>query len=254
MRRLRVTLCASALSLALGGGALADPLKPELVWNAGVASNYMYRGVSQTAGGVEGFGGADLTYGPVYAGVWASNVDFQGDSGNGDTTNIETDIYGGLSPTFAGATFTLGGVYYAYWSTPKAVSGTNDYFELKAGISKVFGPVTAGVQYFHSWKFPQNGGPADYFEGDLAYAISPKLSLSGALARQTLDINGAGLGVVTGYNTWNLGLTYAITDHFSIDGRYSGVNSAAADFFGRSQSGPFNAGNRVFGTLKATFP
>ena len=254
MRLLKLALCASALSLAFGGAALADPPKPALVFNAGVTSNYLFRGVSQTAGGVSGFGGADFTYGPVYAGIWASNVNFQGNSANGDTSTIETDYYGGVAPSFAGATFTLGGIYYSYWNTPKFLPGTDNYFELKAGVSKAFGPVTAGFQYFHSWKFPQNGGAADYFEGDLAYAISPKLSLSGALGRQDLDINGAGLGVIKGYTTWNVGLTYAITDKLSIDGRYSGVNSAAADFYGRNQDGPFNTGNRFVGTLKATFP
>jgi len=250
MKLLRLSLLATAATVAMGGAALADPPKPTVVFNAGVASNYLFRGVSQTAGGVEGFGGADFTYGPVYAGVWASNVNFQGNSANGDLTDIETDIYGGVSPQFAGFTWTLGGIYYAYWNTPSALPGTDNYFELKAAVSKAVGPVTMGFQYFHSWEFPQSTGAANYYEGDLAYAFTPKLTGSAAFGYQDLDNTKVAMDH---YTTWNLGLTYAITDHVSVDGRYTGVSSGAKAFYGTNQSGPFNASDRFVATLKATF-
>ena len=58
---------------------------PSLSANVGVASDYVFRGVSQTNGDPEIFGGLDLTAGQAYAGVWLSNVDF------GDGTRIEYD-------------------------------------------------------------------------------------------------------------------------------------------------------------------
>ena len=252
MKFWKLALCAAAASVAMGGAALADPAKPTVAFNAGVASNYLFRGLSQTSGGPEGFGGVDVTYGPVYVGTWLSNIDFNGPAGSGDTSAIEQDIYGGVTHGFGPVTLSLGGIYYAYWDQPSRPSGAggDNYFELRAAASTTIDKVTAGIQYFHSWEFPLKTGAADYIEGDLAYAVTPKASLSGALGYQNLDKAKFGLN---DYWTWNVGVTYTLTDHLSVDGRYVGVSSSAKNFFGSNQSYPFNAGDRIVGTLKATF-
>ena len=248
MKLLKLSLCAAVASVGLGSAAFAAT--PSVTFNAGVASNYLFRGLSQTAGKVEGFGGADLAYGPVYAGVWTSNVDFAGNGGGPDTTSIEADFYGGIAPVYKNVTFTLGGIYYTYWNQPNWPTGTDNYFELKAGASTTVGKWGMGVQYFHSWEFPLKTGAANYYEGDLSYAVTPKATVSGAFGYQDLDKVKFGLDH---YTTWNIGVTYALTDHLSVDGRYTGVSDSAKAFFGTGQNGPFNAGDRIVGTLKATF-
>jgi hypothetical protein len=62
---------------------------------------------------------------------------------------------------------------------------------------------------------------------------------------QDLDKSKAG---IAGYTTWNIGLGYPIMDHLAIDLRYWGTDSHASDFYTKTF-----AGDRLVGTLKATF-
>lgn len=67
--------------VTLAIGALIAPLAPagaaELRYNAGVVSDYVYRGVSRTDDHAAVQGGVDIVHeSGLYAGAWASNVDF----------------------------------------------------------------------------------------------------------------------------------------------------------------------------------
>ena len=79
----RVLAAASALALCAGVAQAQEG--PKLSYNIGLASDYVFRGVSQTDENAQIFGGVDLTAGKFYAGTWASNVDF------GDDTDAEID-------------------------------------------------------------------------------------------------------------------------------------------------------------------
>lgn len=71
---------AAAAALATGLIGLAAPASAQsdidVAFNAGVVSDYVFRGFSQTAEDPAIQGGVDLTAGSFYAGAWASNVDF----------------------------------------------------------------------------------------------------------------------------------------------------------------------------------
>jgi uncharacterized protein (TIGR02001 family) len=258
MKFWKLALCASAASFGLAGAAMADtaaapaaPTGPTIAWNAGITSDYLFRGIDQSAGGVAGFGGADLTWGKVYLGTWVSHVDFDGDAHNGNHTLAEVDLYGGVRPTIGPVSLDLGVIGYVY---PRQLSGSaENYVEFKALASVPVGPITAGFAFYHS----QNGsfatGQESYYEGNAAYTFKNKVSVSGAVGYQELDLSKTGL---SGYTTWNIGATYPITDHLSADIRYIGTSSAAkhAAFFNGEDKGlPFNAADRVVGTLKATW-
>src|SRR5690348_6970296 len=80
MKTLKLALAGVAGALALGGAAHAqdadDSGPVKLSFNVGVASDYVFRGVSQTDENPSLFGGVDATVGSIgYLGVWASNVD-----------------------------------------------------------------------------------------------------------------------------------------------------------------------------------
>jgi len=226
MKVLKLALCAAAASLLTAGAAAAEA--PTVAWNLGVASDYVFRGISQTDENPEVFGGVDLTQGIFYAGAWTSNVDF------GDSTDAEVDLYGGVTPTLGPVSLNLGAIYYGYVNAPDDADWA--YWELKAAGSVPVGPATVGAAFYYSPEYTGHTGEALYSELNGSYAPMDKLTLSGAYGHQALEDT-------DGYNTWNAGATYAFTDHISGDLRYSDTDIDACDI----------CGERVYATLKATF-
>ena len=223
---------ASALALAAAGVAHAQDAAPSptLTFNVAGATNYEFRGVSQTDNKAALQGGADAGYGLFYAGVWASNVKFAGDK-----ADVEIDTYAGVKPTFGSVAFDFGVIHYGYLG--EAVGVQDDYWEFKAAASKTFDKATIGVAAYYSPDFFAKTDNAIYYEVNGAFAVTPKISVSAALGRQ--DVSYAG-----DYTTWNVGAAYAITDHASIDVRYWDTGS---HHFGDIYS------SRIVATLKGTF-
>ncbi|MDI1282414.1 TorF family putative porin [Brevundimonas sp.] len=195
---------AAAAALLLAAGA-ASAQSAEVAFNATVTSDYVFRGFSQTDEDPAFQLGADLTAGALYAGAWASNVDF------GDDTKAEFDIYGGVRGEAAGYEWDLGLVGYFYADAP---SGADyDYLEVKAAASRAIGPATLGLAVYYSPDFFGVDETATYVELNGEWAVTDKISLSGAVGEQYLDVN-------DDYATWNLGVGYALNDALGVDLRY----------------------------------
>ena len=230
MTILKTALIAAAASVALGGAAMAEDLK--LSYNVGVASDYIFRGVSQTQHDPQIFGGADLTYGMGYAGVWASNVDF-----GASNPSAEVDLYAGVKPTLGDTALDLGVIYYGYVKDKDLTPGAYSYLELKAAASRPIGPATVGLAFFYSPEFPGKTGDGLYYEMNGSIPVMDKLTVSGALGHQEIDSAGD-------YATWNIGASYAINDKLTADLRYSDTDEHG---YGEIY------GSRVAVSLKAAF-
>lgn len=206
MNALKTMLLAAAATAAMGGSALAADDDIALSFNLGAATDYVFRGVSQTDNEGQIYGGADATlYGIGYAGVWISNVEF----GNG--TDLEYDIYGGIKPTLGVVNLDLGVYYYGYTNQP--TGSHEDYVEYKAAASTAVGPATVGALVFYSPEFFGKTGKATYYEINGSAPVAEKVSVSGAVGHQ--EIEGP-----ADYNTWNLGVSYALNDNVGFDLRY----------------------------------
>lgn len=210
MKALKFALLGAAASLAMGGSAMAQDSSVDVSFNLGVASDYVFRGVSQTDEGPQVFGGADVTSGIFYAGVWATNVDFL------DSTDAEVDLYAGVRPTAGPFSLDFGAIYYGYVDEPSGADYA--YWEFKAAASAPIGQATVGAALYYSPDF--TGAAADealYYEINAAMPLSDKASLSGAIGRQEVEISGFG---DSDYTTWNVGVGYLITDNVGLDLRY----------------------------------
>jgi uncharacterized protein (TIGR02001 family) len=207
MKALKVSLLAAAASLVMGGAASAQDEPFSLSFNIGAASDYVFRGVSQTDNEPQIYGGADATIGSIgYAGIWVSNVEFN----NG--TEMEYDLYAGLKPVVGGVTLDLAYLYYGYTNQPDGPE--EGYSEFKAAASMPVGPATIGASLYYSPDFFAETGPATYFEVNGSYAIpDTPVTISGALGYQ--EVEGP-----FDYTTWNLGVGYAINEHIGLDLRY----------------------------------
>lgn len=147
------TILAAALIAAFGAGnALAEESTAAtgLSFNAAAASDYRYRGISQTRLQPALQGGADVVHNPsgVYAGAWASTIKWTSDAG-GDGS-VELDLYAGKRGELSsGLGYDAGVLTYAYPSNGlKRVPGftTANTTELYAQLS--YGP--AVVKYSHA--------------------------------------------------------------------------------------------------------
>jgi uncharacterized protein (TIGR02001 family) len=204
---MKTTLACAAATLVvlLGSGSAAAQITPEFAWNAGVTSDYVFRGYSQTSEDPAIFGGVDMTAGSFYAGAWASGVDF------GDGTDAEIDLYGGYRSEISGFAVDVGVVGYFYTSQP---TGANyDYAELKLAASRAIGPVSLGAAVYWSPDFFGADDEATYVEANAAFSPAAKWTVSGAIGHQSLDVN-------DDYATWNAGVAYAFSDHVALDVRY----------------------------------
>lgn len=213
----------------------AAPPDFSLTFNVGAGSRYIFRGVDQTNARIQGFAGADLTYEALYAGTWISNVDF---SPFGDThTDAEIDLYGGYKKEVFGYALDVGFIYYGYAGQPKGV--TVDYIEGYIKGTRAIGPLTLGASLFVSPDFTGSTGTGVYVEGNAAYTLSRKITLSGAIGHQSIE------DLAGDYLTWNLGGTYAVTDNVGIDLRYYDTDQHG---FGK----PY--GSKIVASIKANFP
>ncbi|HEY2358681.1 MAG TPA: TorF family putative porin [Phenylobacterium sp.] len=240
MKFLKLSLLAATATLAIAGAARADdaPAAPAavkplaIVFNVGAASDYQFRGVSQTDNSAQIFGGADVTIeGMAYVGVWLSNVDFN----NG--TRMEYDIYGGIKPVLGPVTVDLGVIRYGYTNQPSGPR--EEYAEWKVAPSIALGPATVGLAYYYSDNFFGETGSANYYElnGSMPIGKTP-FSVSGALGHQ--QVKGP-----LDYTTWNLGVGYALNSHIGFDLRYWDTDEHSF--------GSIYKAKVVFG-VKATFP
>lgn len=197
--------CAAAVAVLLTASAASAQETPEIAWNAGVTSDYVFRGYSQTGEDPAIFGGVDLTIGSFYAGAWALNVDF------GDDTDAEIDLYGGYRSEVSGFAVDVGVVGYLYTSQPDGAD--YDYAELKLAASRAIGPVTVGAAAYWSPDFFGADDEATYVEANASFSPAAQWTVSGAVGHQALDVN-------ADYTTWNAGVAYALTDNVAIDVRY----------------------------------
>jgi uncharacterized protein (TIGR02001 family) len=135
-------------TLALSGAAFAQTKAPEpdytLTGNVTLASDYRFRGVSQTNRKPALQGGFDFTHkSGFYLGNWNSNVN--SDFYNG--ANLEMDFYGGFKGSYGAIGYDVGAIHYAYPGSGD-LAGTSkiDNTELYFGLS--YGAFSA--KYYHA--------------------------------------------------------------------------------------------------------
>ena len=246
-RKLAAVCGAASLALfAASGAAVADgyeyaaPPPPveegrkfTYSFNIDGTSDYVFRGISQTDNDPTIQGGIDLGYGILYAGWWASGLDFDAANSNAET---EMDWYGGVKPTWGPVTFDFGAIYYSYPGAGYTAGNTGpqlNYWELKAGVSGTIHNDLAlgGILYWSPDYFGETGntwtieGNAGYTFHKVAFVVP---SITGVLGYQDGKDNAYqafnGFG---NYTYWNAGLVLAI-DALSFDFRYWDTNASNA--------------------------
>lgn len=196
------TIIISSCSLtALSAHAGMKVGDAEISGNVGFASEYAFRGISQSDEGLALQGGVDVTHeSGLYIGVWGSNVDFN----DGDEASVETDIYAGYSGSLESFNYDIGAIYYAY---PGADSDLDyDFVELSLSLGYDFDVAAVSAAVNYSPDYFASSGDSFYYSGALDIPLPHSFSLSGHVGYQQIDDNAA-FGV-DDYMDWSVGIGY----------------------------------------------
>jgi len=248
----------ATLGAVLSGPAVAQSASDWTIsYNFAVTSDYVFRGVSQSAENPTIQAGADIGYKIFYVGVWGSGVDFGKTATNKDIAWGEIDIYAGIKPVVGPVTFDFGVIYYTY---PNNHSGPElNYVELKAGASgTIWRDGTLSGTIFWSPDYTGETGNVWTFEGTFAQAL-PKFrditpTFSATLGYQLGDSNSYTSVIANGddsYLYWNAGLTLGFHERFSVDFRY--WDSNISDSGGFCTGKVLQCDERFVATAKVTY-
>jgi len=201
---------ASALLAAAVGTAHAA----DFSGNVTIATDYILRGVSQTEERPAIQGGFDAAFDSgIYAGIWASNVNFDEATGGASNANAEMDYYGGYSGSIGctDCTYKLGFVYYDYHGDPGL-----DYLELTGSLA--FSGFTLGVYYSNEYLGEGTtdliGDEVEYWYPYLNYSYSLPWDLTLGLHVGYSDMSEKGVYEPDGdsYTDWSVGLSKSYAD------------------------------------------
>lgn len=198
----KLTLAISAASaFAFSGIAASETFNGpagefDVSMTATLASDYIWRGQSQTAGNGAVQGSLDVAHETgLYAGVWASNVDDFAFPGNNGGANMEVDYYFGYGGSITDdITYDLSWATYTY---PEASIWNSD--EFLASIS-AYG-VTLGSKYAYD---PQSK-LYTYIAYDYELPMEVGLSLGYGQSDYKDPIDATGSN--TKYDDWSVGLS-----------------------------------------------
>lgn len=142
--KLKATLLLSTLALSTAAFAQTKAPEPDytLSFNAGVVTDYRYRGISQTRLKPAVQGGLDFAHkSGFYLGAWASTIKWIEDSGSTDG-KVELDLYGGYKGELTkGLAYDVGVLRYEY--VGNKLGNVANY--ANANTTEVYGALTAGV-------------------------------------------------------------------------------------------------------------
>ena len=138
----------SLASIAVAVAALSAVAVPSITlaadssvaFNAGVVTDYRYRGISQSRLQPALQGGVDFTAGAFYLGAWGSTIKWIKDAPYNGGANIEIDLYGGYKGEITkGVGYDVGLLTYQYPSN--GLNPSANTTEIYGAVT--FGPVTA---------------------------------------------------------------------------------------------------------------
>jgi uncharacterized protein (TIGR02001 family) len=144
---MKKTLLAIAAATAAAVPTIASA---QLAFNAGLVSDYRYRGISQTQKKPALQAGVDYAAGAFYVGAWASTIQWIDKSG-GDA-KVEIDLYGGYKGELAkDLAFDVGVLNYWYPSAVTAAWSAVPY--ANPNTTELYGALTFGpatLKYSHA--------------------------------------------------------------------------------------------------------
>ncbi len=210
----------SASAADLGKGKKAPPapvyVSPwDFTVGAGVTSNYLFRGISQSNNAPSVNANAEIRY--TFNDMFAGYVGIAGSSikltNQQPSPSMELDVMGGVRATLGAFTVDVGGIGYIYPNhTTGVIFPTNPTFwegYVKTSYA-VNDTITLGLNGFFTPSFLDTGADAQYIAGTFAAKLPMDFGFSAELGRQFFGTTDVAHGSVSlpDYTYWNAGLNY----------------------------------------------
>ncbi len=176
--------------------SFAEEAESNFSWNAGVFSDYVFRGVSQTGKDIAFQGGVDYSFGDsgFYVGAWGSNIDF----GAQAAPDVEIDAYVGYNTDIGEkVNFDVMLTRYTYHGADSGY-GNIDYNEL---ITKIALKDVATLTLGYTNDYSNIGENVLYANLGHSWDLGKEYSLNAGFGRTFSDIGE--------YNDWNVGVSKA---------------------------------------------
>ncbi|MCA1326905.1 TorF family putative porin [Herbaspirillum sp. alder98] len=173
--------------------------------NIGVASQYVFRGLTQTNGRPALQGGFDLSHDSgLYGGTWMSNVSWISDTNPAASASLEADFYAGWKPALNDwLNADMGVLRYAYPGSYPVGMTHPDTTELYLGLDAKW------ITFKYSYSLGNTFGAADtrgtsYADLGLSHELLGGITGVAHIGRQRYT--GASASALS-YTDWKLGLT-----------------------------------------------
>jgi uncharacterized protein (TIGR02001 family) len=241
------TLLATALTLVSSAALAQAPAPvapPPPDWtstaNVGIFSEYLFRGVSQTAGKAAIQGGFDLAHsGGFYAGTWASNISWLQDFGAYTKSSVEWDFYGGFKKNFGDTDWfwDVGTIYYYYPGSRNPGVASADTWEVYGALGWKWASVKLSYSLDDYFGLRPDGNSTDgtyYIDLSATYPVGETgFALIGHYGYLKVD-NDLGGDLELSYSDWKLGGSYTVPEGvmkgLEIGAYYSGNNAQSTPY------------------------
>ena len=212
---------------APASAAAAEEASPHtVVFNIGLFSQYIFRGLTQTDEDPALQGGVDYSHSSgFYLGTWASNISWLEDADLYDDSKVEIDVYGGFRNTIGetGVAYDVGLLQYIYPGDKNSgvksaetteVYGSLGYKWITGKLSVVVSDGAFGLDEADgSWYAELNGAIPI---GETGFTVIAHVG------RQEFNGSGNDAG---DYTDWKLGATKSWSNGVNVGGYYTDTNA-----------------------------
>lgn len=204
MNKKLITLAvAGALASPLMASAADAPASPHtFTGNMTLASEYLYRGIAQTAGDPALQGGFDYAHASgFYAGVWGSNISWL-ENASVSGASLEIDVYGGYKGAITDDLgFDVGVLTYNYPGSLAPAATNPDTTELYGALTWKFLTLKYSQSTGNLFGTANSKG-SSYLELNAAYDLGEGWGINGHVGHQKVKNNS-----FASYTDWKLGVS-----------------------------------------------
>jgi len=218
--------------------AAAETPAYTLAYNVGLYSQYIFRGLTQTANKLAVQGGVDFTHSSgFYLGSWGSNISWLEDAATAapaygySNSSLELDLYGGYKGAIKDVSYDVGLLQYVYPGTPNASQAKAETTEVYGSLSYKW--VTAKISVAASDRVFGSRNASGTYYADLTanYPLTDTITVTGHVGRQEYSGSFAGTSNdLYSYTDWKLGASKAFANGVTVGGYYTDTNGKVGGY------------------------